>query len=191
MHRVDAQISRHAVRLRPAPLADQNRRGTRWLVAGVAFPVGCGIAQPVQVRHRDPRHPLIGNLMVFAVLPLQDVPSRWSAQVPVRLVDVGQQFHIGRRVKGGELGTLIDRRFHLAGLAIGRDQSRLLCPAQTRQPGDVAPHQALARPVQAGILVPHQRLLHPTVHLLSPLPGKPHLATAGQERPHLLQAPRF
>jgi hypothetical protein len=46
-----------------------------------------------------------------------------------------------------------------------------------------------ARPVQAGILGPHQRPLRPRIDFLSPLPGKLHLATAGQERPDLLQAP--
>jgi hypothetical protein len=51
MHRVDAQISGQALRLRLASLANGNRRRSCGLVAGVALPVGRRVAQPVQVRH--------------------------------------------------------------------------------------------------------------------------------------------
>jgi hypothetical protein len=134
---------------------------------------------------------LVDRLAVFVEFALEDAPRRWSAQVAVRLVDVSQQVDIGRSVMRGELGALIGRRFHPPAAAIRRDQPRRLRPAQAGHACDVKPHQTLAWPVQAGVLEPHQRLLHPTVDFLAPLSGKPHFAAAGQKCPNLLQAPRF
>jgi hypothetical protein len=83
------------------------------------------------------------------------------------------------------------KRLHPSGLAMRCDQSRHLGPAQAGQSGDEAPHQTLAPPAQAGVLVPHQGLLHPTVHILAPLPGKLKFAAAGEECSGLLQVPDF
>jgi hypothetical protein len=90
MHRIDAQVSGQAVRLRLAPFANGDRRGARRLVAGVALPVSRRVAQTVEVRHRNRRQPLIDSLLVLAEFALQDAPRRRSAQVPVGFVDVGQ-----------------------------------------------------------------------------------------------------
>jgi hypothetical protein len=106
----------------------------------------------------------------------------------VRLVDIGQQIDVRTGVARGELGPLIDHRFHPSRAALQRNQARDLRSTQSRHPREVSPDQSLAGLVQARVLEPYQRLFDPTVHLLAPLAGEPHLSAAGQEVPNLLQA---
>ena len=191
MHGVDAQVSGQALRLRLAPLADRNRRGPRRLVAGVALPIGRRVAEPVELRHRDPRQPLVGRLAIFAVLALQNPLGRRPAQVPVRLVHIGQQVHIGGRVARGELGALIRHRLHPARLA---DTPR---SAASPAPGLVpssARHTAAPVPCPAGpgwrtgaapaSAPPSRTLPRAAARQTAPV-------AARQKRPDLLQARGF
>src|ERR1700733_8611530 len=51
MHRIDTQVSRPSVRLRPAPLANVYRRGPCWLINHAALPVPRTPTQSVQLGH--------------------------------------------------------------------------------------------------------------------------------------------
>jgi hypothetical protein len=55
----------------------------------------------------------------------------------------------------------------------------------------VAPNQALLGPVEAGVLLPHQCLLHPIVHSSRRCPADRTSPLPAQECPNLLQAPTF
>ncbi len=172
----------------PAPLADGDDNGPRGLIRGVAFSIGLRVAQPVQMRHRNRRQPLVCSLAVFVVFALQNAPCRRSAQVSMRLVDVGQQIQVGGGITARETGAPISYCLHSAGLAVCSEAPCYLGAAQARHPRDVAPHQPPLGPLQARVLLADQRPFHPAVHLVAPLPGKPGLAGTGQKRPNLLQA---
>jgi len=103
-----------------------------------------------------------------------------AGPVPMRLVHVGQQLHVGCRVAPGELRPLIHRRLHLTRFPMPGDQPRHLRPAQSGHPREVLPHHSLVRPAQASVLVPHQRPLHPGVNLGAPLPRKSNLPAPRQ-----------
>jgi hypothetical protein len=79
MDGIDAQKAGLATWLRFAPFADRNRRRPRGLIAGVALPVRRGVAQSIEVRHRDRRQPHIRRLRVVAVFPLENPSRRRSA----------------------------------------------------------------------------------------------------------------
>jgi len=139
------------------------------------------------VRHRDLRQPLVGSLAVFVVFPLEDALRGRPAQVPVCAIDVSQQGYVGGSVGFGKSGPLVWNCDHPPRLLIPGDQARHLSPAQTCHLSEVEPDHALVGPRQAGILVSHQGPLHPAVHFLAPLPGKPHPAVGGHQGPELLQ----
>src|ERR1035437_362080 len=89
MDRVDAQISRRAVRLRLAPFANANHRRPRRLIRRVALAIGGRVAEPINLRHRNRRQPRVDGLAVVEVFALQNPLGRRATQIPVRLVDVG------------------------------------------------------------------------------------------------------
>ena len=76
MHGVDPQIPGPALRARFAPLADGNWRGPCRLIAGIAFAVSLGVAEAVDLRHRDLGDALEGSLAVF--FDTRAAESVWS-----------------------------------------------------------------------------------------------------------------
>src|ERR1019366_817731 len=143
MHGVDPQIPGTTLRARFAPLADGNWRGPCRLIAGIAFAVSLGVAEAVDLRPGDLCNAFEGSLAVFLVLALQNVFGRWTAQVAVTPVHVGQQFHIRFRVSGGKLPALIRGHGHPPVRYIVADQACDLCSAQARHAGYISAYEAL------------------------------------------------
>jgi len=191
MHGVDAQISRTPLRLRFAPLADRYRRGPGGLITGVTFAVRLGIAEPVNLRHRDLRQALEGRLTIVVILALQNPLRRRTAQIAVALVHIGEQFHIRPGVAGGEFPPLIRSRLYLSAGGIACDQPRHLRPAQSRHAGDIPPHQSLFHSAEACVLETNQRPFRPAVYPGPTLPGESYPSGALQKRPNLLQTARL
>ena len=113
VYRVDAQISRPAVGLRPAPLADRYRRRPGRLIAHPPLAVRPGLPQSVQLRHRQLRQSLILRILKIVGRPLQDLLRGRTTERAVGLIHRRQQFHILVGVAFPEAMTAIGLRLHL------------------------------------------------------------------------------
>ncbi|MCU1291829.1 MAG: hypothetical protein JWP08_679, partial [Bryobacterales bacterium] len=133
VHRVDAQVPRLALRIRPAAFADLYLGGSGLGIAQPAFAVAPLLAQVVQMRHRDPGQALVFWLPVLAILAFQNAPGGWAAQRLVRFIDRRQQLDIGPRVALPETVPPVAPLLDLAAVQVTADQSRHLRPAQPGQ----------------------------------------------------------
>ncbi len=102
MHRVQAQKTGLAVRLRLAPLADLHCRGAGFRVVEKPLAVALVMAQVIKMSDRDGRQPRILGLAIDLEFALQNAPCGWSAQRLMRLIDGGQQLDVGSRVALGK-----------------------------------------------------------------------------------------
>ena len=191
MDGVDAQISGAAVRLGLAPLADRDDCGTGWMIAGVAFAISLGVAEPVELRHREPRQTFVDSLVILAVFAFQYPFCCRTAEIPVSLVHVRQQLDIGFAVTSCELPALIRRRLDTAAGGEACNQPSDLGPTEARHTGHIAANQPFFPSAQCGVLVADQRLLGPPLNLVSPLACESDFATGFQKHPDLFQARRF
>ncbi len=121
----------------------------------------------------------------------QDGAGRRPGELPVGLVDAGQQHNVGGCVAGREAPPAVGCRAHRALAQELPDQARRLGPAQAAELLQKAPHQAVLGTAQFGIVVPAQHGLEQRV-LRGPAGRfKLDILTALQERPDLLQAQGF
>jgi hypothetical protein len=81
MHSVHPQISRPALRIGPPPFSDGHWRGPGGLISDAALAVRAAFAQPVQLRHREPRQAFIPGVMKLMPLPLKNLLRGRTAEV--------------------------------------------------------------------------------------------------------------
>ena len=192
MHGVHPQISRPALGLRRAPLANGYLHGARALVDYPLLPVSRTLAQTVDLGHRDPRQPLIALLAEVVELALQDLLRGRSAERLVRFIHAHQQRHVLAAVYRRETVAPAVFNPHFSILPVPADQTRDLRAAQPRHLLHISPYQTTRRTPQfvPGLLP--QTPAHPSVNLLLFLAFEVYCPTGFQKSPDLVQAhPRF
>ena len=191
MDGVHAQISRPALRIGLASLANGHCRGPGSLISHAALAVRPAFAQPVELRHREPRQALVRRVVELMPCPLQNLLRGRTAEGFVGLVHCGQHFDVGPRVTVRKSMPLISSWLHFAALLVAPNQARHLRPAQTGHLSQVAPHQSFALALEVAVILPAQALIHPRVQFPPVLGMKTHLSAGFHKRPHLFQAQWF
>src|SRR5664279_3710957 len=107
------------------------------------------------------------RLAVLLIRALQNVPRGRSAQGLVRLIDGGQQLHVGAGIALREAVPPIADGLELSVVPIAGDQPRHLGPAPAGHLPQVAPQQAARLAALFLVLLLAQNLLHPAVNLLA------------------------
>ena len=166
MHRVHTQVSGPPLRLRRSPLANRHRRRPGRLIHNPAFAVAPALPQPIQVRHRDLRQPLIPPVAEIVEFPLQDLLRRRTAQCLVGLIHARQQFDVSSAVPAGKPMPPIRLWLALPRPSLYSWISRVICarlsPVIFARYRRTSPR--LARLQFAPVLLA-QRPLHPGVNL--------------------------
>jgi len=85
----------------------------------------------------------------------------------MRLIDDGQQFHIGAGVALRKTMPPVDLGLHRAARPIARDQARHLRPAPAGHLGQIEPDQSPRPTTLLVILLEAQQLFHPVINLRS------------------------
>jgi hypothetical protein len=109
----------------------------------------------------------------------------------VRLIDGGQQLHIGPAVAASKAVPLVGGRLHPPARLVMGDQARDLGAAQPGHLLDVAVNKTSVGLAQTCILLSHQKLLDPGVTLLSVPALKMNLFAALQKAANRLQTYSF
>jgi len=164
---VDPQIAGLALRIGPPPLANRHRRGLGLDVVQTAFAIARLLPQVVQVGHRDRGQPLVFRLAVLLIRALQNVPRGRSAQAFMRLIDGGQQLHVGAGIALRKAMPPVRDGLDLSVGPIAGDQPRHLGPAPAGHLPQVAPQQTARLAALFLVLLLAQNLLHPAVNLLA------------------------
>src|SRR5664280_1505852 len=167
VHGVDPQIAGLALRIGPPPLANRYRRELGFAVVETAFAVAWLLPQVVQVGHRDRGQPLVFALAVLLIRALQNAPRGRSAQGLVRLIDDGQQLHVGAGIALRKAMPWVRDGLDFSVVPRAGDQPRHLGPAPAGHLPQVAPQQTARRAALFLVLLLAQNLLHPAVNLLT------------------------
>ena len=140
MHRIHPQISRAAIRLRPAALPDRHLRRPGRLIHDPLFPIPPTLPEPVQLRHRDLGQTRVGRILEIIVGPLQKLLRRRSAERLVHRIHGGQPFDIRARVPLRKPMPPIRLRLNFLPAQVLLNQSRYLRAAEPRHLLQVPPH---------------------------------------------------
>ena len=188
MNRVDTQISRSPLRLRHSPFANRHRCRPGRPIHNSTFAVPPALPQPIQMRHRDLRQPLIPLIPKVMEFPLQDLLRRRTAQCLVGFIHACQQFDIRLVVTAGKAMPTVRPWLHCFAPAVQLDQPCNLRSAQSRHLGQISAHQPTTGSSQPIPALLSQRSLHPAVDLFLILGFELNLIARFQKRPDLLQA---
>ena len=136
--------------------------------------VARGAAKVVEVAVGQLGQSLKLRLAVDLELAFENMPRGRAAQALMRLVDRGQQFHVGRSVVAlvarppGRLG----RNPPDAKIISNRPSG--LRPTEAGHALDISSQKPFGAPPLKRILVKAEQALHPAVHLRAAASGKPH-----------------
>src|SRR5258708_4106488 len=102
-------------------VGDGRRSGPGLDIAQTALAVARLPPQVIQVGHGNRGEARILRLAVELVLAFQNAPRGGPAQVLVRFIDQGQQFHVGPRIALGKAMPPIGRNFDPPATPVARD----------------------------------------------------------------------
>src|ERR1019366_1694092 len=181
MHRIDPQVARLAVGPGLAPLSDGYLYGPRFGVIDLALAIARALAEVVNMRHRDPRQPLVLGTLELLELAFQNLSRRRTRQGLVRFIGLGQQLDIGARVAARKTVAAVAGYFHFAVLHVAGHQERDPGPAPPRHLLQVALQRSPHPPALLAVLLHPQRPRDPLINLYQPLCLKPVLLAAFQK----------
>jgi hypothetical protein len=125
---------------------------------------------------------VVAQAVARALAQVVEVAVGQSGQPLVRLVDRGQQFHVGGSVTTLETRPLRGLGHDPPRLDIAANQPCELRPAESGHTLDVGPQKPLGAPLLKRVLVMAEQALYPAVNLRATASGKPHTLRGAKKR---------
>jgi len=181
MHGIDTPKAGLAVGRGLLALADLHRRGPGLLVMVQAQTVARAPAQVVEVAVGQRCQPLALGLAADLELALENMARGRTAEQLMRLIDRGQQVHVGHGVTAREAGPKRRLGRDPPGLDIAPNQPRGLRSAETDHVLHLGPQKPLGAPFLKRVFVIAEQQLYTAVNPRAHATGEPNTFRGGKK----------